>query len=160
MPVITKEELGGNPPAEPRKAETTKATADEEARAAARKAESERRQALTISATEARELGPNAVTRGALERAEAAVAGGRGIYPPASEQPARLTVDLDGKIIRPEEAIHGGTVLVGAAAEAYAAAHGGKVEKAEENAEEKAAPKSADKSRKAKPSTKAKARRR
>lgn len=143
MAVITKDEIKGNPPREDEPAKagpkpTTTQAAD--VRDPAKGA---------ISAHAARELGENAVTEGALARAERHVAAGRGIFPQAGEQPKRITVDREGKVIPESQATEGATVLVGAEAEAYEKAHPAKE-----------AEKAADKSRKAKPRTKAKKARR
>jgi hypothetical protein len=148
MPVISKEELKGNPPAKARKAPAAEAPAKTTA------VSTTPARAQIISAADARELGESAITTGALDRAEQHVAGGRGVYPPSIEQPKRITVDREGKVIPPEQATEGATVLVGAEAEAYVAKHGGKLEGGKE------ADKTADKSRKARPATKAKAARR
>lgn len=109
----------------------------------------------------ARELGPNAVTHGALERAEAAVTG-TSYLPKNQEQSDNLTrayVTPDGKVsTTPPD---GSAVqLVGAEAEAYLEKHGGKKAAKSDEAkadtaaepkkdEEKAAPKAANKARKA-----------
>lgn len=133
MPVITKTELKGNPPRE-----DTVETAQPATPVLGHGAVSH-----GISAAAARELGENAVKDGALERAERHVSGFSPM-PKASDQPKRITVDRDGKVIDASAATEGATVLVGAEAEAYEAKHGGS----------KAADKSADKGRKRKAATK------
>lgn len=110
-------------------------------------------QAGRIDATSARALGTNAVTQGALERAEAAV-GNTGPLPKNQAQSDALTrafVTPDGKVsTTPPE---GSAVqLTGAEAEAYLAVHGGgkaaPKETVTDDAAEKASPKAANKERK------------
>lgn len=169
MPVITKSEIKGNPPAKaastadaakaeaesrgaaPAASTTRAAAADEKSAAADRDAETARRRELVVSGEEARSIGESAVERGALARAEAKVSR-QSPYPAPLDQPTRITVDKDGAIIDAAAATDGATVLVGAEADAYAAAHGGK--KSAEKTADKSAAKRADKSRKGKRATK------
>jgi hypothetical protein len=114
---------------------TTKAPENAEAEKLA--ADRERSAALSISAHEARELGENAVKRGALERAEANVASS--MVPPAPQKVTTIWVQ-NGKVFdTPPE---GGSVqLTGAQADAYKAAHGGAKAEATAKAEAKPAAK-------------------
>jgi len=108
-----------------------------------------------IDGASARDLGTNAVTQGALERAEAAVAGNSPM-PRNQEQSDSLTrvyVTPDGKVSTTPPA--GSAVqLTGAEADAYLKAHGGGKQAASadaapaDTAPEKATPKKANKERK------------
>lgn len=139
MPTITKQELKGEPARKAAAPASTVVTAPATPVLGTARLSSPH----SISAQEAREQGENAVTRGALERAERHVSGFSPL-PKAGDQPKRITVDREGKIIPEGSATEGGTVLVGAEAEAYEAAHGGAKESA----------KTANKERKAKSATK------
>jgi hypothetical protein len=141
MGVITKREIKGNPP---RSDAAATAKADEAPARTTNVLGTSSISPHSIGPVEAREQGENAVTRGALERAERHVSG-FSIIPSAGPQPKRITVNREGKIIPAEEATEGATVLVGAEAEAYEAAHGGK--KAEDKAPNKAKRKAANKNR-------------
>ena len=104
--------------ADDEKATTADSAADQETSVA--DAAKKRSAALHVDHVDARELGENAVTKGALERAEAKV--GSTALPTAPKQPFKVWVQ-DGKAYRqPPEG--GSTQLVGAEAEAYAKAHG------------------------------------
>lgn len=149
MPVITEAERKGNAPAKATDAKGTKAGA--KADVAGDVATTRTVREDSISAHDAREIGPSAVTKGALERAEQHVAAGHGAYPKAAEgeKPlTRIVVDFEGKVIPEGAAVNGGTVLTGAEADAYLAKHGGpKAESVSPASNAKRARKSANKQR-------------
>lgn len=150
MPVITEAERKGNAPAKATDAKGTKAGA--KADVAGDVATTRTIREDSISAHDARELGPSVVTKGALERAEQHVAAGTGAYPKAAEgeKPlTRIVVDFEGNVIPESAAVNGGTVLTGAEADAYLAKHGGPKEAAPaaNKARKKAANKGAKKRR-------------
>lgn len=145
MGVITKEEIKGNPPRTETDTTPTAPVLSKEDQAAEDKrvAEAARRRQLAISGPEAREVGESALTRGALERAEAKV-GNTGPMPVTKPREiTRITVNRAGEVIDDSQATEGATVLTGAEADAYLARH-----------PRKEAEKSADKTRKTKQRTK------
>jgi hypothetical protein len=148
MPVITEAERKGNPARKATdKAKDVAAATPKETTTVVKTIRED-----SISGHDARELGPSAVTRGALERAEQHVAAGHGAYPqgdPDEKPLTRIVVDFSGKVIPESQATNGGTVLTGAEADAYLAKHGGpKAESISPAANAKRAKKAPNKARK------------
>lgn len=148
MPVITEAERKGNP-AKATDAKETKAGAKADVAGDVASTKTVRQD--SISAFDAREIGPSAVTKGALERAEQHVAAGTGAYPKkADDELTRIVVGPDGEVIPEGAATSGGTVLTGAEADAYLAKHPAKKAdepKAKKASANKARKKAANKSR-------------